>query len=360
MPALKLERGVCIDRQLRSIPPESRETISQDDIRLIKSMGFEFVKVIFNPAVLKLEDGLDLSRMWYFDQVVQLVADEQLPVVVCIHPQPEFKNTVLGDADEFSRFVDFMEALSRHMASHWGPDQLAFQLMTEPFGASANPEDWNSWDRLQRRVWTAVRREMPEHTLILSGDMAGAIDGLFNITPVNDENVLYSFTFYEPLLFTQQGTGKKSSAVHHLRNLPYPSGPETLKELPAIVGSVPQGHQSEIRSRVEQYAAERWDQKKLAARIEKLAEWRRLHGDRAKLWCAEFGCYQAARPQDRCRYVGEVRELFERQGIGWCYWSYNEAFSVLTSDRTPYGPAKAQTPDEAILQVLMPNKYIRE
>ena len=357
---LKLERGICIDRQLDSIPPESRKTISRDDIRLIGSMGFEFVKVIFNPAVLKAEDGLDASHMWYVDEVVNRVVQEKLPVVVCIHPEPDFKNSVLGNADEFSRFVSFMEALSRYMASRWGPEQLVFQLMTEPFGSSANPKDWNHWDRLQRRVWTAVRSGMPEHTLILSGDMAGSIDGLSNIRPVNDENVLYSFTFYEPLLFTQQGTGEKSSSVHYLKSLSYPSGPETLTELPKILGSVPPEWQSDIRARVKQYAAERWDLNKLAARIEKLAEWRRLHGDHVKLWCAEFGCYQAARPADRCRYVGEVRNLFEQQGIGWCYWSYNEAFSVLTSDRTPYGPANVQTPDQAILQSLFPDKNVRE
>ena len=353
VPRLMLERGICMDRQLRSIPPEPRKTISGDDIRLIRSMGFEFVKLIFNPEVLKLDGGLASSNMWYFDQVVQMVVDEKLPVVVCIHPEPDFKRTVLGKANEFSRFVGFMDALSRHMAARWGPDQLAFQLMTEPFGSSLKSEDWNHWDRLQQQLWKVVRSGMPQHTLILSGDMVGTIEGLDNIKPVNDTNVLYCFSFYDPQLFTQQGVGH-SGVMPHLKNLPYPSGPETLAALPGILGTVPQQWQSEIRIRVEDYAAERWDKKKVAARIEKLAEWRRRHGGGVKLWCAECGCCQAAPPLDRYRYLGDVRKLFEEHEIGWAYWSYNETFSVMTSDRTTKGPAKAQTPDRTLLKILLP------
>jgi hypothetical protein len=45
-PALKLERGICIDRQLRSIPPDPRLKTAPDDIRLVKSLGFEFFKLL--------------------------------------------------------------------------------------------------------------------------------------------------------------------------------------------------------------------------------------------------------------------------------------------------------------------------
>ena len=46
---------------------------------------------------------------------------------------------------------------------------------------------------------------MPGHTLILAGDQVGKIEGLITTEPVDDENVMYSFTFYDPFLFTLQG-----------------------------------------------------------------------------------------------------------------------------------------------------------
>jgi len=52
-----------------------------------------------------------------------------------------------------------------------------------------------------------------------------------------------------------------------------------------------------------------------------------------------------------------MRSIFESENIGWTYWSYNETFSVMTKDRTTFGPANEQTPDKEILRVLLPDKY---
>jgi hypothetical protein len=357
--ALKLDRGICIDRQVHSIPPSPDRTVHADDLRLIKSMGFEFVKLIFNPVVFKSGDGLEASNLGYFDLIVNYAVAEKLPVVVCIHPEWKYKEAVLGNPDEFSSFAGFMKALSGHIARRWTCDELAMQLMTEPPPASPNPNDWNYWGKLQQRLWRIVRAEMPKHTLILSGDMGGSIEGLDHATPVADENVMYTFTFYEPNLFAWQGdqSGPGGPWVPYLKNIPYPSGPEILAKLPNILQPVPQPWQAEAKTRLENYAAEGWNQKKLAARIAKLEEWKQRHGGKLKLWCAEFGCQQCAPPADRRRYIRDLRQLFDEHGIGWSYWSYNEAYSIMTLDRTPSGPAGAQTPDKAILKALLPDKY---
>jgi endoglucanase len=319
-------------------------------------MGFEFVKLIFNPVVFKRGDGLDDPHMSYFDQIVNYGVAEKLPVVVCIHPEWKYKEQVLGNAQEFASFLSFMKALSGHIASRWSCDQVAFQLMTEPPPASTNRTDWNYWGTLQQRLWRTVRAELPRHTLILSGDMGGSIEGLEHATPVEDENVLYTFTFYEPNLFAWQGDAG-SPLMHCLKGIPFPSGPETLARLPTILSGVPPELQAEVKRRVEEYAAQRWDQEKVSARIAKLDAWRRAHGGKLKLWCAEFGCHQGAPEADRRQYIELMRTLFDRYGIGWSYWSFNEDYAVMTANRTPSGPASEQTPDKAILHALMPDKY---
>jgi hypothetical protein len=354
--ALSLNRGICIDRQVHSIPPTPDRTVHADDVHLVKSMGFEFVKLIFNPVVFKTGDRLDESHMVYFDQIVGYGAAEKMPVVICIHPEWKYKEAVLGDPNEFASFVGFMRSLSRHIADRWTCDQVALQLMTEPPPASVNPGDWNYWDRLQRRLWRTVRDEMPKHTLILSGDMGGSIEGLQHATPVDDANVMYAFTFYEPNLFAWQGDAG-NPIMHCLKGIPFPSGPETLAELPKILGGVPQPFQAEVKRRVEEYAAQRWDEDKVAARIAKLDAWRQRSGGKAKLWCAEFGCHQGGFEADRRRYIELMRRLFDQHQIGWSYWSYNEDYAIMTSDRTPNGPAAKQTPDKTILHALMPDKY---
>ncbi|MEN6383979.1 MAG: cellulase family glycosylhydrolase, partial [Phycisphaerales bacterium] len=356
---LKLERGITIDRQLRSLPPAQYRDIHQGDIQLIKSMGFEFIKLIINPALYKSGDNLNSSNTWYFDRIVNLVVNEKVPVVVCIHPESDFKTRYFNDKTEFDSLISFYEHLAEYISQRWNPDQLAFQLMTEPAGASSHPDDWNHWDKLQHLIWKAVRQKMPGYTLILSGDMTGKIEGIYDITPVSDENVLYSFTFYEPHIFTFQGGNWQPDGIPYLKNLPYPSSPENLKSMADFLQDVPEQFNKALQKDIESYANQSWNYHTLKARIEKLSDWNQYYGrGRLKIWCAEFGCYQGGvNPADRCQYIKDLRTIFEANNIGWAYWSYNETFSTMTSDRTSFGEANKQTPDKEILKALLPDKY---
>ena len=351
-PRLALNRGICLDRQFRTIPPEPIMRITRDDIRLIKSMGFEFVKLIVNPEPLLSDKGLSDATAWYLKELVQLVVDEGLPVVVCIHPEWKFKEKVLSDAHEFSRFVGFLEGTGRMLAASWGPQQLALQLMTEPGG---NVRDWNE---LQPQMWQSARRAMPDHTLILAGDQVGKIEGLVTTKPVNDDNVVYSFTFYDPFVLTLQGAEWLTPEWwSHLSGVPYPVTPEVMRDLlPAMIEKIPASPGSwrpTVEGVLKAYGAERWNREKIAARIQKLVDWNNSHGGGLKIWCAEFGCYQRTiDAAARYRYLQDVREAFESHGIGWAYWSYNETLTVMTPDRQPFGPASVQTPDKKLLEVL--------
>jgi hypothetical protein len=353
---LVLNRGICIDRQFRTIPPEPIMRITREDIWLIKSMGFEFVKLIVNPEPLLSDKGLSDGTRWYLKEIVQLVVDEGLPVVVCIHPEWKFKEKILSDADSFSRFVRFLEETGRFLAANWGPKQLGLQLMTEPGG---NALDWNE---LQPQMWQAARRAMPEHTLILAGDQVGKIEGLLATKPVNDNNVMYSFTFYDPFVLTLQGAEWLTPGWwSHLGGVPYPASPaEMSASMPAILEKIP-ARPDDWRPTVQRvltaYGEERWSRERIAARVQKLVDWNNSHGGGLKIWCAEFGCYQQTIDAAvRYRYLRDVREAFESHDIGWAYWSYNETLTVMTPPRQPFGPAGNQTPDRKLLEVLFGNR----
>lgn len=354
---LKLERGIAIDRQIRAIPPGPYATINREDIRLIKSMDFEFVKLLINPAVFQTGRGLNFGNMWYFEQIVNFGVEQRLPVVVCIHPENEFKIECLQDKAKFENLLGFYRELAVYIARRWNPDQLAIQLMTEPFGSSSKADDWNYWDTLQHRIWKVVRQFMPAHTMILSGDMTGQIEGLCDITPVIDANVMYSFTFYEPHIFSFQGGSWQPGGIQYLKEIPYPSNPDIVSSMQNYLSAVPEQSKAAMKAEIERYAVENWNRDRLKARMQQLVDWNQYYGGgRLKIWCAEFGCYQGANAVDRCRYIQDMRSLFDANHIGWSYWSYNETFSAMTSNRTPFGAASEQVPDGDILKALMPDK----
>ncbi len=357
-PRLKLNRGISIDRQIRTIPPGPYATIERADIQLIKSMGFEFVKILVNPAVFQTPNGIDRILLRYIEQVINYASQIRLPVVVCIHPENDFKQECLGKKSRFESLLLFYRDFGAFLAQRWSPDQLALQIMTEPFGSSTKWDDWNHWDKLQHRIWGLLRKCMPAYTLILSGDMTGQIEGFYNITPVRDANVIYSFTFYEPHTFTFQGGSWQTEGLQYLKNLPYPSSLELLKSMKSYLSQVPEQWQDRMKAEIERYALENWNKSRLKARIEQVHAWNMYYGGgKLKIWCAEFGCGQdGVPPADRCCYIKEVRAIFDAYGIGWAYWSYNETFTVMDVKRTPFGPAGSQTPDREVLKALMPDR----
>jgi endoglucanase len=349
-----LSRGISIDRQFRTIPPKPIMRITREDIQLIKSMGFEFVKLIINPEPLMSGNRLNESK-WYLKEIVQRVVEEGLPVVVCIHPEWEFKKALLSDPGEFARLLGFIEDVGKFLARGWGPKEVVLQLMTEP---GANAMDWND---LQPRLWRAARRAMPEHTLILAGDQVGKIEGLITTKPVDDANVVYSFTFYDPFVLTLQGAEWLTPKLwSHLGDVPYPSDPDMIAQrMPSILGNIP-ANPAEWRPTVKRlltdYGNAKWNRERIATRVKKLVDWNESHGGGLKIWCAEFGCYQRTiGPEDRYRYIKDLREVFEENGIGWAYWSYNETLTVMTTDRQPFGPARFQTADRKMLEALLGN-----
>jgi endoglucanase len=351
---LDLKRSICIDRQFRRIPPEPIMRFTRQDIQLIKAMGFDSVKLLVNPEpLMDPRARLDQTKQWYLKEMVETVVGEDMPVIVCIHPEWEHKERILSDENEFTRFLGFLDDTARFLAAAWGPRQLVLQLMTEPGG---NALDWNE---LQPRMWQVARQAMPLHTLILAGDQVGKIEGLITTEPVQDQNVAYSFTFYDPFILTLQGAEWLTPGLwSHLGDIPYPGTPEAVAErLPSILARIPD-EQPDWRRAAEgmliEYGDARWNREGIAARVRLLADWNRRHGGGLRIWCGEFGCYQRTiPPADRYRYLRDVRDAFEAHGIGWAYWSYNETFTVMSSDRQPFGPAERQAPDRTLLETLL-------
>ncbi len=338
---LKLNRGITLDRQYHSIPEPPN--FKSEDIKLIKTMGFDFAKLIINPKVHK--SGSDIINMYYIDTIVNMVVSQGIKVVLCIHPENTFKETVFDDKDEFHNLCLWYERFAGYLSARWTSAELAFQLMTEPFGSSSDPQDWNCWNKIQPQMWHAVRKSMPDHTLILSGDNIGRIDGLILVEPVADDNVMYAFSHYEPFIFTLQGGiwVEFGAFMSHTQHIPYPSNSEIINAaLPDILINVPGELREQAISDLKTYGKECWNKNKLNERMRMLIKWSKSHGG-VKLFCGEFGCFQKiVMPQHRYAFIKDFRQVFEANGISWSYWSFNETFTVLDNGR----------PDKQMLNAL--------
>jgi endoglucanase len=293
---------------------------SADDIALIKSMGFDHVRLSVNPQpmfTLGEPNKIPAEYLGYLDAAVKMILDHGLAVVVDLHPESDFKARLAKDDDFVEQFTDFWRALAAHYST-WDKDRVFLEILNEP-----ELTDRYRWLGVQAKLAAAIREGAPQHTIIAAGARWSNDDELVFQEPLHDPNVIYNFHFYEPHIFTHQGATWGAYYWHWLRGVSYPSSPESAERAAPLVPD--EVH----RLQVIRYGHEHWDAARIESEMEQAAEWARRRG--VPLVCNEFGVYrQYSDPQDRAAWLHDVRTALEKNGIGWAMWDYSGSFGVVT------------------------------
>ncbi len=381
-PRLNLKKGLVLDRcQARIAQPEplSKSSYCPWDPICVKMLGFDHIKLVFTPHHSEGKDGELLEdQLVYITGAVDAAVDAGIPCILCIHPEPNFKQTGLQEGSHFDRLLRWYSEFALYFKNHWSPDTVALQLMTEPFADT--PED--RWTWFSDRIWGTVRNVMPEHTLITSSDTAGNLERVKAMSPTTDTNLIYSFTTYEPYVpgfNALKGLGEEVSIWNFIRNIKYPVEPGMKQdEIDALVEDnvylVPEEKKAEARKYMYAYYKGEFDGNEFYVnhydltynadwnmlRMKSLDNWRRRYGGNIHIMCVEFGCmdeyiararFRAVEgsgldAKTRIKHIGDLRRSFEAFDIGWSYWSYNEAFTVFKPEirDSGYSPKPEELP----------------
>jgi endoglucanase len=307
-----------------------------EDIALIKSMGFDHVRLSVDPQPIMANhrpEEIPAEYLGYLDTAVKMVLDQGLAVVIDLHPDSEFKARLAKDDSFVQEFADFWRVLARHYST-WDAERVFFEILNEP-----EMSDRYRWYGVQAKLAAAIREGAPPHTMIAAGARWSDDDDLVFIEPLRDPNVIYNFHFYEPHIFTHQGATWSSYFWHWVKGLHYPSSPESAAK---VAAGVPDAVD---RLAVIRYGEDHWDAARIDAEITQVAEWARQRG--VPVVCNEFGVYRDyADPKDREAWIHDVRTALERHGMGWAMWDYSGSFGVVTKKDG------RNVPDEGTLRAL--------
>src|SRR5580704_3255555 len=104
------------------------------DIALIKSAGFDHVRLSVNPQpfmdAVRHRDG-GAEYFGYLDAAVKMILDAGLAVEIDMHPDSDFKARLAKEDDFVQRFADYWNMVAKHYAS-WDRDRLFFEILNEP------------------------------------------------------------------------------------------------------------------------------------------------------------------------------------------------------------------------------------
>jgi len=306
------------------------------DMALIKQMGFDDVRFTLNPAPMFRQgqaDRIPADYLAMVDGAVKLILDAGLAIIIDIHPDSDFKARLATDDVAVEQFEDFWRALARHYST-LDPERVYFEILNEP-----EFKDRYRWAGVQERLARAIREGAPQHTIIAAGANWSSNTELLFLEPLRDPDIIYNFHFYDPHIFTHQGATWSTNFQHYLTKLPYPSTPENVQ---AAVGQAPDAVNQLL---IVRYGYDRWNAERVDAEIAPVAAWgKRWH---VPVTCNEFGVYrEAAAPEDRLRWIHDVRAALEKYGIGWAMWDYAGGFSVVVNQNG------ARVPDEGTLRAL--------
>ena len=275
------------------------------DLQQIKQAGLRHIRIFVDPDWILQEGSFGTTRL---DQVVRTAVADGLGVILCMASSqypPDDKATSL--------VVNLWSEAWEHLARRYWElpsSKVFFELANEP---SMEPARWNT---VQEELWKRVRRYAPKNTILMTASPVSTVWGLGELSPIDDDNVAYTFHLYQPMVFTHQGAewDNEYTAIHGLM---YPPRPENVA---TVTQHVPSSEAKAMSQYLESGATA--IQKEVAV----AATWansRHLH-----MVVTEFGVYRTAPPDSRAAWLSEARQEIEKAGFGWTVWEYDGGFGI--------------------------------
>ncbi len=194
-------------------------------------------------------------------------------------------------------------------------NRVFFELFNEP-----NEVSEFEWQEVLNELVVVVRAQVPAHTFIVGAAQWNSKEALVNMELLKDTNLIYTFHFYDPFLFTHQGASWVGAAAA-TTGLPYPYRQQAMPNMSEETYGT-WGAQKYARYPIEaQYDA-------LYESLNTVAKWSKEN--KLPIFCGEWGAYKEyAAVADRCQFLGDVYSMLEKLQIPNAMWEWNGGFSFF-------------------------------
>ncbi len=287
---------------------------TKQDIINIKSLGCDVIRLPVN--MHEMTSGspswtIDPLLFSFLDSLVSWCEELHIYLILDNHSFDPSINTSPGVAT-------ILVKVWTQMAIHYKyrSDFLLFEILNEPHGISTS--DWGS---IQNQAINAIRAYDTRHTIVVGGSGYNTYTELTNLPVYQDTNLLYTFHFYDPFLFTHQGATWVSPTMEPLSGVPFPYCGACMPLLPESLKG------SWIESAYNNYSSE-GRVSYVQSLIDNAVRFRNSRN--VKIFCGEFGVYIPNSDfADRAGWYGSVREYLEQNNIPWTTWDYKGGFGLF-------------------------------
>ena len=290
---------------------------TKQDLIDIKSLGCDVVRL---PINLHAMTGgapdyiIDPLLYTFLDQVVDWAEKLELHLILDNH-------SLNTQADTPVNIDTVLIPIWTQMANHYKnrSEYIYYEILNEPHGISDM-----AWNTIQNNVIAAIRTIDTTHTIIVGPANWNSHSNLEDTLPFTDSNLILTFHFYDPFLFTHQGVKTTDPSLESLTDVPFPYFPDSMPELPEDLEG------TWIESAYNVYDGD-GKYTELLNLISKIGAFKQQTN--APMFCGEFGVYREnAKDVHRDMWYFMTRFLFEYYGISWATWDYKGGFGFYEKD----------------------------
>ena len=294
----------------RSVPFSK---FAKKDLQNIKSLGCDVIRLpielhhMTNGAPNYVIDPLFYK---YLDQVIDWTEELQLNLIIDNHTI-EVATSKTVEAP----LLKIWPQMARHYKNR--STSIFYEILNEPNTLLAA-----DWAAIQAKAVDSIRLYDTKHTIVVTGADWGGISGLINLKKLTDTNLIYSFHFYDPFLFTHQGAGWPTPSLADLAGVPFPYDATRMPVCPpSLKGTWIEGSLN-YSYKTDGTAA------KLKSAIDAAISYAATNN--VKIFCGELGAYNLnSVDKDRVEWYKTVTGYLTQKSIPWTMWDYQGGFGLF-------------------------------
>ncbi len=287
--------------------------IDESDISRISEWGLDHIRLPVDYELVRSEDGSFIEYGFaYIDRCLEWCGKYHLNMILDLHKTAGFSFD--ETADDFFRnkklqnsFISLWEEFSKRYGKY--DDRLSFELLNEV--VDENVAD--TWNDIARRTITVIRSHAPITKILVGGVRNNSVFWVSKLDAPYDENIVYTFHFYEPLIFTHQSACWVNKMPADF-STEYPNDfstyvEETKKFLPPEHGEI--------------YTVIHADKTGKNFINASFADALRACVERnTTLYCGEYGVIDRTSLPSALNWFSDINSVFEEQGISRAVWTY--------------------------------------
>lgn len=278
-------------------------------------LGFKSVRLPIAFDLFVKADGVTFTDAFLsaITKANETARSHQLSLVLTYHYGKLEKNDRATEVERIAQMWGQLASLFKHKDTN----RLFFELYNEP------TIETNNWYRIAFELMKKVRVFDDNRTWIVGGTNYNSLDELLKMPIIPDKNIIYTFHFYQPYMFTHQGAPWTIDKTY-LTGLPYPFEETQMPVLPnkAIGTDVGYNYKHYHRKATRKFISDR---------IQLVYKW--YIKNNATVICTETGVMKSIKKRHRNNYLQDVFYSNNAYKLPVMVWDLDDSFSIIDKNK---------------------------